>query len=512
MDSFYDMPRRAPAPTPVEKFLAAPAVPEVSLFCPPDGQGQMNYNAWKMQQVQTGHYTASSKVNISKNFNMNSMESSIILKKQVRFEGPISHPHPVVSSNTKMHKIGKENMDPSDTDHKIHRQPANTFEQIYMANIPNRQLDLSLVDLPKNNFNKTQVANLASRDITLGTVLVEDRNQENKCLSNDKSQATEDDIKKTDKLPKTYQEFLEKQKRVVENKKIGSDNSVTDLYNYKRSPMKIPSPVLEKKYDKYFTSNSEDRPKIVDHIQPHIPDNEPFFKEPAPRRPNSQDYDFNHKLYKTKDEPILSHCKCSHGEQKMCSDQKKNIINSENDQSGQIQISPPSSDEPTNKDLLKIIAQQNEQLLLLQKQVTMLLSREQSNAKSIMAPPNRPQVIGEKIMSSTQTEHFHQHVYTPSKKRGLSKFSIDMMTSFEVAIRPSQNNKNQFSKIQEITESESTSEPVEPSLRLEGPLSVPEDCPSPEPTVNIEMQGYDSSDEDGTPDIGATFYKNLMVS
>nr|CAI5820787.1 unnamed protein product [Callosobruchus analis] len=187
--------------------------------------------------------------------------------------------------------------------------------------------------------------------------------------------------------------------------------------------------------------------------------------------------------------------KCTYGMKNMC-------IEATDENAESKQISPAVSNEPTNTDLLKIIAQQNEQLLLLQKQVAVLLSRETTTQ-------NRPQVMGEKIVSSTQTEHFHQQMYTP-KKRGLSKFSIDMMTSFEVAIRPSQHNKNQFPKIQEITETESTSEPIEPSLRLEGPVNIPEDCPSPEPTVNIEMQDYDSSDEDCASEIGATFYKNLL--
>ncbi|VEN42876.1 unnamed protein product [Callosobruchus maculatus] len=529
MDSFYDMPRCAPAPTPVDKFFAAPAVPEVSLFCP--GNGQTNYNAWRVHHhTQNGHYAASSQVNISKNLDMRGVESSVILKKQVRFEGPISHHHPIASSSLSTilkEKSGKENKKPNGFVEQKPLPSANTFEQIYMANIPSRQLDLSIVDLPRNDSKKVQSNSLPHEGVKCRQVCVEDKHRENLSICEDKCESVTDDFNKNDRLPKTYQEFLEKQKKVLENaslcdnkcesqkdirkndklpktyqefsekqrkglenKKILGDNCVTDLYNYKRSPIKVPSPIHEKNYNSRcpsFTHAGRTKP----FGNPSPDNNQQLLNESHAVRniQNTQasNFDFNHRVCESEHQ-IPSQHKCTYGMPNMCNEDAKGCIagTAKNVEESQ-QISPALSNEPTTTDLLKIIAQQNEQLLLLQKQVAVLLSRENTTQ-------NRPQVMGEKIMSSTQTEHFHQQMYTP-KKRGLSKFSIDMMTSFEVAIRPSQHNKNQFPKIQEITETESASEPIEPSLRLEEPVNIPENCPSPEPTVNIEMQDYDSSED-----------------
>ncbi|KAJ8947038.1 hypothetical protein NQ318_019930 [Aromia moschata] len=175
---------------------------------------------------------------------------------------------------------------------------------------------------------------------------------------------------------------------------------------------------------------------------------------------------------------------------------------------------PENDSSPTNKDLLKIIAQQNEQLLILQKQVAMLLNRDQtSQPKQIeggygvqCSPKGR--YVGENCTTSTQNENFrmpHQDTSSP-RKRGMSKFSIDLMTSFEVAIRPQhkQNFANYEPKIQEVTESESVATGttdrnertvVDTSLHLQEPVKVREICPSPEPSININMNDYDSSED-----------------
>ncbi|KAL3278682.1 hypothetical protein HHI36_016219 [Cryptolaemus montrouzieri] len=104
------------------------------------------------------------------------------------------------------------------------------------------------------------------------------------------------------------------------------------------------------------------------------------------------------------------------------------------------------------------------------------------------------------------------------------------MTSFEVSIRPQQNmfqrKQRDFMtnepKIQEITETESTAlednkdlgkRITDSSLHLQEPIKVQESCPSPEPSIRIDMKDYESSDEDSddvASRIGATFYENLM--
>lgn len=58
-------------------------------------------------------------------------------------------------------------------------------------------------------------------------------------------------------------------------------------------------------------------------------------------------------------------------------------------------------------------------------------------------------------------------------------------------------------KIREITESDVNSiefnpdsgrRITDPSLYLQNPISVQEDCPSPEPSINIDMKDYESSE------------------
>lgn len=170
------------------------------------------------------------------------------------------------------------------------------------------------------------------------------------------------------------------------------------------------------------------------------------------------------------------------------------------------------SDQPSVKDLLKIIQQQNEQLLILQKQVAHLIENQsaprQIETKQLEGPTNAANIFGEKIISSTE----HEIVGRQDARKG-PKFAIDVMTSFEVSIRRQQNfaqrNKyvNSEPKIQEITESECNSmkdnsdgeciasgsnKGKDMSLVLNEPLSVREDCPSPVSSIHVDMQDYSS--------------------
>lgn len=172
------------------------------------------------------------------------------------------------------------------------------------------------------------------------------------------------------------------------------------------------------------------------------------------------------------------------------------------------------SDQPSVKDLLKIIQQQNEQLLILQKQVAHLIENQsasrQIETKQLEGPTNTANVFGEKIISSTE----HEIIGRQEARKG-PKFAIDVMTSFEVSIRRQQNfaqrNKyvNSEPRIQEITESEcnslkhnnvdgectassSNKGKDDVSLFLNEPLSVREDCPSPVNSIHVDMQDYSS--------------------
>nr|CAI5820786.1 unnamed protein product [Callosobruchus analis] len=93
-----------------------------------------------------------------------------------------------------------------------------------MANIPSRQLDLSLVDLPRNNLKKLQSSSLSHEGTQCDKVLVEDKQRGNVSFCEDKSESIKDNCNENQRLPKTYQEFLEKQKEALKNKKILADN------------------------------------------------------------------------------------------------------------------------------------------------------------------------------------------------------------------------------------------------------------------------------------------------
>lgn len=170
-----------------------------------------------------------------------------------------------------------------------------------------------------------------------------------------------------------------------------------------------------------------------------------------------------------------------------------------------VEQQPPqekASDEPTVKDLMKIIQQQNEQLICLQKQVSTLL--QERNEKPAMTPPQPIQL----------------KTIDPNKGV-LPKFAFDVMTSFEVSLKPPPSNKNcyQGPKIQEIFEPVNV--PIQPyrstdlSLTLNEPIVVQEECHSPEQSIHVEMQDFSSeSEDDEVPSknslIGWTIYNNVM--
>ncbi|XP_065169566.1 uncharacterized protein [Atheta coriaria] len=179
-----------------------------------------------------------------------------------------------------------------------------------------------------------------------------------------------------------------------------------------------------------------------------------------------------------------------------------------------------SDDEPTVKDLLKIIQQQNEQLMCLQQQVTTLL-RERSQQPQIEANNDNWQqpVFKNKILDNVLQGQTH-----PASPRG-NKFAIDVMTSFEVSIRAP--NVNRFNakrfpasneaKITEILDESSKNCKTDLSLKLDEPLIVHERCPSPENSIHVDMKDFSSDEEEeqqqGVVDnsmIGWTIYNNVM--
>ncbi|KAJ8976944.1 hypothetical protein NQ317_010140 [Molorchus minor] len=484
MDSFYDVPRRAPVPTPYRK---APVVPEVSMIChqKTTTNDYMPYHNWKIQQ--NCNILTSNRENIRpRTFNRSPQDTSHILKKHVRFESPMLQQRPSLTYepfNKKKVVVQTENacarvIDEPDGVTKC-TPPLNgkTFEEIYMANVPMRQLDLSIIDLPNN-----------AKKAVKTPVVSEEKINDSTDIKNENLRQIEKD--KENVMPKTYREFLETQRKVARENKRDVNDSVTDIFNYKKSKTFNNSKNIEQNKQFINETNLNTFKCIKNDETARLKEAERKNSYDLPVRNNSDTQtSVFHVTQQTDDKP----------------EEKNDAL------------------EITNKDLLKIIAQQNEQLLILQKQVAMLLNKD--HPKQIEAGY---QHANENCITSTQNENFRrlsQDTMNTPRKRGMSKFSIDLMTSFEVAIRPQHNKQNFVNyepKIQEITETDSVTigaesekndkTVVDSSLHLQEPVRVREMCPSPEPSININMNDYDSSEDDEVTasEIGATFYHNLM--
>ncbi|CAH0552634.1 unnamed protein product [Brassicogethes aeneus] len=542
MDSFYDAPRRSPAPVAAKKINPASMVPEVSLlFGAKQAAHNLNskspYMSWKMKNMQQPSYNYNP--TNKENFSNSSQNTSHMFKKQVRFESPVLQQRPSLTyepflpkndpgnvlnslpnGNNNVNNIGEKNL--------MGTVNGQTFDQIYMANVPNRHLDLSIVEpmrpRPKLNINNKQ-----------------------RLDNNYNNEKVEEKV-----APKSYREYMECQKKTAETDNEGSE-IITDIYSYmtnkNNTPKKLSNdslfgtktPVRKSGNTPHskkpgFNSNSpacQNKPmcenmskkscnKLINQINnPEEVRYQPVFNNLfenqskeylLPSRienAENQNIFMNHQSSETRRQSDIE----SSASPQLCRE-KYDSETQTNNHSRELQEHKP--DEPTLKDLLKIISQQNEQMLLLQKQVASLMQRDHHQKQ--LEPPPRQEIQNDYI-TSTQHENFASGIHNTPKKR-LPKFSIDLMTSFEVSFRPP--NKNNFvnhePRIQEITETESAiaqeedKKCVDSSMHLDG-VNVRESCPSPEPTVKInEFEDYESSDEDESvaSEIGVTFYKNLM--
>lgn len=178
-----------------------PAVPDASLLinAPPPN----SYQAWRHQH----------------NHNNDSKKVTSILKKQVRFDSPTIPPYQQPELNCNSGLIGGNMAMPQYNTPPLNKVLRNKpFHEIYMANIPNRHLDLSLIDLSKpvnTNFEGikhpgTTVSNQMEESVEVSTP--------------------------TKKTPTTYKEFLEMQKNMKDtekcNEKYEVNDCITDIFNY----------------------------------------------------------------------------------------------------------------------------------------------------------------------------------------------------------------------------------------------------------------------------------------
>ncbi|KAK4883617.1 hypothetical protein RN001_006936 [Aquatica leii] len=401
MDSFYEVPRNAPKPRSVETISTIPSVPEVSMLFEPQLKSNDNtfndsvylsYKAWKERS-----------------------QNQIVTRPEVR--------------DCRLN-FQKQPQEP------FARKKMQPFEEIYMANIPNRHLDLSIIEPPKVSPKKG----------------IENINPN--IQSQVKSPPENIKSKRFDAYDyetwRSKRDALDKFLTEDSNRSgVGNKNRIIDLYNYKpdhSEPKNFTTPALVNK-ENYMLNTTEPR------------------------------------------------CKC------------KDLESTSN-----------QSNDFAMKDLLQIIRQQNEQILILQKQVATLI-----NNKDTIKDRANTILFQDQCKTSTQVENKPPQ-FLP-KKASLHQISLDVMTSFELSIRRPTNPKvyPQQSQICEITETESNNtvsenildgieRPRDITLSLNAPqLRVPERCPTPLNSIKVDMKDYSSDDEEEPTCPEWTFYNNIMT-
>ncbi|EEZ97356.2 hypothetical protein TcasGA2_TC011176 [Tribolium castaneum] len=368
MDYFYGAPRRPPAPPTINRLDRVPIVPEVSIIENPPVRPQNVLNIDKSR--------------LRPSFPCDN------LKKQVRFQSP--------------NFDNKENQLPQPQTLKTAPDlNGKTFKQIYMANVPDRHLDLSLFE----------------------------------------------------------PSFCEKR---AQEPQLPQLETVSNYAEFKRQSQ---------------TCSEFSRLKSIENVEPQIPQRETVNNYAEFRQRQSHLRSIENVGFR---DSYPSEVRPRHTE--ICTQTEPPCT----------EIAP-TSDEPTIRDLFKIIQQQNEQIMLLQRQV--------NNLKTSIRQPE--------IESGP-----HDDLNNSPKK---SLFSFDVKaTSFEFSFRPQHNKfrkQNDFlePRIQEIVEN-CAENPN--SLRLEESLNVRDSYVSEVPSIQIKMDEYHSSDDEeesqGNNNVGLTFYKDLM--
>lgn len=407
----------------------------------------MSYNAWKLHNPAP---IENNKENVRHECRA-SASPQIFNRKQVRFENSArnNYVHHAVETQQPKQQFVSQNQQ---TEHSEPQKllPSSTliskpFEQIYMENIPNRHLDLSIIDAPNIKTTVRTERNFYDDNTTSPRVQKEPDtipsnshhvfdhfNQQN-------YQNSGRTMKKQEKFNLCDDSFFEISKNKTKH------TGLVDLYNYK----------------------------------PHVPTNKPMHSDDT-----VDNIPTTYNSYKS-----------------MTNNRKPTKFETS-------KHSQEATEEPSVKDLLKIIQHQNEQLLVLQKQVASLLTA-QDNLKQIEPPPpSEPKHIYG--LKNTQHETMALFAQQHDEQPKSSKFAIDVMTSFEVSIRPPPHfNRNKFvkdylqseeAKIQEIYENDNVEKLTEKlnnsgddsKLSMCEPVVVNEPPPSPDNSIHVDMQDYSS--------------------
>lgn len=453
MDSFYDQPRRAPLPTKVDQMAFNCSIPEVSILCQSKTDNSFeqflppasSYKNWRTEKTIGGSQNImENKENFSCNYQTpihNVTEG--ISRKHVRFESPLfMQSKAIIQENLHCNINSLQETLP------LQQSKKKTFENIYMANIPNRHLDLSMMDSSSISFlNCTSTKKVE----TLNFKRLNEPTGNNNCdILGAKSSTITNNINGVEYDLENYKVFADNQLQMKRNAAFPS-NSINDVH-------------LNNKMDS--CNQNKGNAHLISDI--------------CPSKFNIDNAD----LF----DPILPAANTNF----QCVDATFNTILTPNKCNNKNIEANPNQD-PTVKDLLKIIQQQNEQIMLLQKQVAELIEPKDSSK------------------GTCKKKDFQNGMFSISRERDIptKKFAIDMTTSFEVSIRQQQsftpkkrlfNDVYQPPKIQEIKEDSPTNKlPIdnkghntEETLVFNEPIPVQESCPSPVNSIHVDMHDYSS--------------------
>lgn len=563
MESFYDAPRNSPQPTSSDHIFTNFLVPDVSIVAqqgPKEKQltqqkHMPTYNMWKKQNEQFSNNVGNISNENKENGQFASNPMISLSRKQVRFQA-------LNENDDSLYMFGQKYINNTQKPHIEANKSANPynenkpFENIYMANIPSLQLDLSLIDNNKQvlhnmqkkpidnvlqpipeNFNKKQVEPTGE---VFNTPLLK------KYFTNRKDNTTipaTTSYSELDNNTATFQDF--KQKRQAKKNAANLNYSTIDDPTRSNQYNKTSYDVGVSKLNSYNTTSSFERHSERSY-QVNTASN---FNYRNNTPPSSDRYNEENYQSRRRNSEISTYIERDSGDS-------------------------------TVRDLLKIIQQQNEQILILQKQVAGLLESKENDYRKIEMMEkeykqleNRQQnfkrleIENGKLIENPETENnksdeaerdvknanytykntqmsnaennankqpctnileaidttpFNRnkadYLLDPSKhpKNVLNKFAIDVMTSFEVSIRPQAfknaptDYKNE-AKIREIVENDQQLSKNDVSMVFNEPIPVQEKCPSPVNSIHVDMKDFSSDEDDpDSSDIGWTIYNNVM--
>ncbi|GLV43922.1 hypothetical protein CBL_12782 [Carabus blaptoides fortunei] len=569
MDSFLEEPRSTPKPTPVIQEISAPTVPEVSLMfqnarkdrttAPVNmniGKPMQSYNAWKLRSSPNNNTAYDSFImpNTGNKENISTVQQlledkSLLSKKQVRFESPVPK-----NGDLLQYPSGRQNMlkmkklPETCVEKVIESKPmtrhdvlvnkssdkmntctqaasvSKPFEKLYVSNIPNRELDLSFLEPAKTPYNFI-------RTNTVRPVL---------------------------------------NSPVSVNRMTPIDYNTNATYNRHSRPV-LNDTTLSRNVGYYHTESV--RPPARISSEPLTRNAAVPYQEILAEVRREQ-LAVSDRQIRADNEVLVNRFdndSASNQTTSVCTDVNTATMPAESVQTEQTTLHtaapPPSTGNPSMSDLLQIIKLQNEQLQMLQTQVDKLVKlnlKSEENKQHIVRDEHehvvtvKDQQVGTSFVEDGQRKMVVQQESIEQKN---NKISVGMMTSFEVSFKPPvtkkkvkqrniqpmndavssndvsfyetvrhrarprrkqqqqqqqqefvpQNSKKQQENFRVFPESWKRPQETEYSLGSQESVEVEEPPESPENSIHIDMQEYDTdTDDEYSMDPGWTFCRDIV--